>query len=182
MYFGHYEQDYGSLDGKEDIEWTVLERKGNSVLLISTYILAKKRYYPLNKKTVTWRDCSLRKWLNENFYQKAFDESERGKIIETELNNTDEKNTRDSVFLLSEDEVEKYMKSEGDRKACYYNGFGFVTWGWLLRGERTFERWDTTGNYAYNASMVNYYGEAMSYGDAKGKKGVRPALWLQVGE
>ena len=64
--FGKYEQDNKKSNGKEDIEWIVLAREGNKVLVLSRYALASKPYN--NKKTdVTWETCSLRKWLDKDF-------------------------------------------------------------------------------------------------------------------
>ena len=82
--FGKYEQDNKKSNGKEDIEWIVLAREGSKVLVISRYALACKPYN--NKKTdVTWETCSLRKWLNNDFYESAFDEEEKNYIIKTNV-------------------------------------------------------------------------------------------------
>ena len=42
--FGKYEQDNSLDNGKEDIEWIVLEKNENKFLLISKYILDKIQY------------------------------------------------------------------------------------------------------------------------------------------
>jgi len=42
--FGAYEQDYNTSNGKEAIEWLVLEKKNNRLLVISRYALDCKRY------------------------------------------------------------------------------------------------------------------------------------------
>ena len=42
--FGAYEQDNNTRNGKEPIEWQVLEIKGGRALLISKYGLDAKRY------------------------------------------------------------------------------------------------------------------------------------------
>lgn len=47
--FGHYEQDNNSSNGKEPIEWLVLDRKGNEVLVISKYCLDSKPYAILSR-------------------------------------------------------------------------------------------------------------------------------------
>nr|MCR5341287.1 DUF6273 domain-containing protein [Saccharofermentans sp.] len=105
--FGKYEQDNNKSNGKEDIEWIVLAREGNKVLVLSRYALACKPYN--NKKAdVTWETCSLRKWLNEDFFESAFDEEDKSCIVKTNV--TADKNpeyetsqgnpTTDNVFLL----------------------------------------------------------------------------------
>ena len=42
--FGAYEQDDDESNGKEPIEWLVLEKKNNRLLVISRYALDCKRY------------------------------------------------------------------------------------------------------------------------------------------
>ena len=77
--FGKYEQDITyAQDGKEDIEWTVLDIQGDSYLLISKYGLDAKPFNfqqeedSENPNYVTWETCSLREWLNNDFLNMAF--------------------------------------------------------------------------------------------------------------
>lgn len=58
--FGAYEQDGNSSNGTEAIEWIVLERDGNKVLVLSLYC---HEQMPFNNTLapVTWEKCSLRK-------------------------------------------------------------------------------------------------------------------------
>ena len=73
--FGKYEQDNKTSNGKEDIEWIILDRQGDKVLLISRMALDQQPYNT-KKADVTWETCSLRKWLNGSFYESAFDEED----------------------------------------------------------------------------------------------------------
>ena len=110
--FGSYEQDDNMNNGKEDIEWKVLSKDSNGILLLSKYALD---YLPYNKKNtnITWEKCSLRKWLNKEFYDAAFNEKEKGMINEVKLKNADNpeygtkggKDTFDKIFLLSIDDM-----------------------------------------------------------------------------
>ena len=69
---------------------------------------------------VTWEKCTLRKWLNEDFYNKAFDEEEKERVVLSEVPatknpeyDTDLGNpTRDRMFLLSIQEVERYITDD----------------------------------------------------------------------
>ena len=67
--FGEYEQDNKS--DKEPIEWNVLDIQDNKALIISKYGLDAKKYNE-EYQSVTWENCTLRKWLNEDFYNEAF--------------------------------------------------------------------------------------------------------------
>lgn len=111
--FGVYEQD-GDLDnGPEPIEWIVLRNKDGVLYAISKYGLENKPYHN-RKEPVTWENCSLRQWLNGDFYENAFSAEEKALIMETEIRNQDNpyygteagNDTFDKVFLLSYSEYE----------------------------------------------------------------------------
>lgn len=150
----------------EPIVWRVLEIQDQSVLVISEKILALRQYYddfPVPPRAdnsedlstltwaeygeivdafsfPTWGECSLRSWLNNDFYQAAFSEQEQQAInvalvqtpdFETEyetLYSDDhvEKtpvvvqgfdDTEDMVFCLSVEEAYRYFCSCDDRIA-----------------------------------------------------------------
>ena len=121
--FGSYPQSDASGNTKDPIEWIVLERKDNKALLLSKYILDCKCYNN-EFKEVTWETCDLRKWLNNDFYNRAFSDKEKSVVSDTDVVNADNSeynskggnNTIDKVFCLSIDEVKKYLGAgEKDR-------------------------------------------------------------------
>lgn len=79
---GKYEQDNNAQNGTEAIEWIVLETKDNTALVISKYVLDCQ---PFNKgfAECTWETSTVRKWLNSDFYNAAFSESEQARILTT---------------------------------------------------------------------------------------------------
>jgi len=120
---GQYEQDNNEENGPEEIEWIVLDVKGEKCLLISRYALDVLPYN-VEDKNITWEKCSLRTWLNEDFLQEAFSEEERKLILNSEVDNTQKQglkrwnnwkktkggnNTVDQVFLLSYLEANHYF-------------------------------------------------------------------------
>ena len=119
VYFGTYEQDNDTSNGKEDIEWLVLAKKGNRILVISDKALDRQPYNS-SRTRVTWETCTLRKWLNNDFINAAFSAEERAKIptvtVSADKNpsysTSPGNNTTDKVFLLSITEVNKYFSSE----------------------------------------------------------------------
>ena len=122
VFFGHYEQDNDLKNGPEPIEWRVLEVKGNEMFLISEYILDGE---PYNEETVAhfWSTSSIRKWLNETFFQNAFSEDETWAICLTEVDNSNaqsencahgSENTKDKLFFLSPAELRAYFGSPSD--------------------------------------------------------------------
>ena len=115
-----------------DERWRALEvdREAETAILIAEESVCDKAYHD-KTENVTWEQCSLRKWLNEEYYEKTFSEEEKAAIQECELKNPDNpkygtkggNDTRDRVFLLSIDEAERYFKDDMDRATG--------SWWWL---------------------------------------------------
>ena len=119
--FGNYPKDKNG--NTSPIEWLVLDVKGNEALLISRYGLDCIQYHN-SWANITWEDCDLRKWLNNDFIKSAFSEEEVKKIKVSELKNEDNpeyetrggNNTKDRIFCLSINEAEHYFGSDTDRQ------------------------------------------------------------------
>ena len=69
--FGKYEQDNNEANGKEDIEWKVLDKNGDLYLLISNKILDNMQY-SVTYGFITYANSTVRKFLNGTFYNSAF--------------------------------------------------------------------------------------------------------------
>ena len=84
--YGMYEQDNNLDNGKEDIEWIVLDKSNNQLLLLSKYILDN---VPYNEKNgfIVWKESTLRNWLNTSFYDSTFNEEEKSAILRKNYNN-----------------------------------------------------------------------------------------------
>lgn len=125
---GIYEQDNNDDNGKEEIEWIVLEKEDMSLLLISKYALDCQRYNEIGTH-IAWEECSLREWLNERFLKEAFSEKERNMLRSGTSNDNKDKNcnTTDQVFLLSNEDAKIYFASNSARQCqgtvyCYAQG------------------------------------------------------------
>ncbi len=109
--FGSYEQDY-PVNGKDPIEWVVLDKKKDGLLVMSKYALDCLPYSTEDKDT-TWAECTLREWLNKKFYNAAFNSVEKKMIKTAAVKNDDNphyeteggKDTKDKGFLLSLSEI-----------------------------------------------------------------------------
>ena len=128
--FGKFEQDGNESNGKESIEWIVIEDNGENRLLLSKDVLYAMPFDDkifLKENNQDWDKSSLRKWLNEDFFDVAFDEKEKKFIIDTQvkngkifgINNSDEPSsagadTNDKVYILSKDEIRKYLGFESE--------------------------------------------------------------------
>lgn len=183
--FGNYEQDNEESNGKESIEWLVIEKQEDKIFIVSKYALDCAPYN-VNDKDITWEECSLRSWLNNDFINNAFSATEKTIIQSTKVINDNVEggnDTTDNVFLLSISEAEKYFKTEQERicKSTTYAAnkttddydMGFDTCWWWLR---------SSGKYGNYASGVNYIGSINDFGDNvyNEKYFVRPALWISL--
>lgn len=128
--FGNYEQDNNNDNGLEAIEWYVVDIENDYAILMSVYALDCKKYNDINE-SVTWETCSLRTWLNDDFYNEAFDINEKCIIRLTNLDNKSNpdsgisggNSTQDRVFILSYDEAAGYFNA--DKNASASNTFDY---------------------------------------------------------
>ncbi len=188
--FGTYEQNNILKDGKEPIEWMVLDVEGGKALLISRYGLDAKPYHA-EYSGISWESCSLREWLNGAFLETAFTEEEREAILTTSVSNgagqgyrgyyqEEGNNTQDRVFLLSYHEAyDLYFKSDSARIArvtpyaiaqgAYKNG-SQNGWWWIRSPGRT----------PYGAGRVGSGGKLNNSSVNTAVGCVRPAMWIDL--
>lgn len=106
--FGSYEQDGNTENGAESVSWYVLDETEDALMLLSVEVLDGKRYHE-KSEMVGWKDSSLREWLNGEFFETAFSEQERNRIIQKEVVNNFGDNSKDLVTLLSTKECMEYF-------------------------------------------------------------------------
>jgi hypothetical protein len=111
--FGTYEQNNDGGE-PEPIEWIVVEDKENVLTLLSKNIL-DTCYYNEDDSDYSWENSVLRKFLNSDFYNTAFSEDEKTKIMPTE--NTDSYGaTIDNVFTFSRKELLRVFPLATDKE------------------------------------------------------------------
>ena len=180
---GHYQQDK-DLNADEPIEWFVLARENDKILLISRYILEKKRF----GNTADWKDSELRSWLNNEFYTSAFSSDEQTKIQRIVTSNE----TSDLVFCLSSEEarglfgldiervghITEYLRKQNFKD---YKGQGMGEWWTRSVGGITF------GGESSVVIVDNMTGKVLSTGknpDVSGINsydvGVRPVVCISL--
>ena len=184
--FGRY---YKAANARElsPIEWFILDETSDALLLIAKNCIDDQPYNEV-RKNVTWENCTLRKWLNGEFFSVAFSPEEQAAIILADLPagkdprySTDPGNsTRDKVFALNCDEVIKYMPREEDRqvspisyarrRGAYTNAKGDCAWWTRSPGPD-----NTQASYL---SSAGGFGSRAHYVDDD-VIGVRPAVWVK---
>lgn len=101
-------------------DWRVLVIQDNTALIITENIIEQRSYHNVYKD-VTWADCELRKYLNNEFYDR-FDKTHKSKILTVTNKNPDNpwygtkggEYTEDNIFLLTiEDAVCRYFGDSG---------------------------------------------------------------------
>ena len=188
IWFGTYPQN--SLDNNivEPIKWRVLSNDGQKALLVSDKILDFKHYHNVSAE-VSWATCDLRNWLNNTFYNKAFNTTEKSVIKKETIQTAGSVDTQDNVFLLSSNEAQSLFSNDNDRRAqtTYFarhvevdglqvNGYyNFYTKYWL--------RSQADGDPLY-ADLVSDTGNVSTLGheveDTWYECAVRPAIYINL--
>lgn len=193
---GTYEQDNSEENGREPIEWIVLDADDDyHALVISKYGL-DCRPYNLKNAHITWKTCTLRAWLNQDFYNLAFDKDEQQAILSKQVDNSSRQgnsawetnggeNTADNVFLLSYQETETYLTEIGERMciptdyAIAHNAYTkssgtvesqFNCWWWLR----------SPGSSSTRAARVGTNGSRAEDDVKQSNVCVRPVLWVDL--
>ena len=207
VFFGSYEQDNDMSDGKEPVEWLILDMADGEALVIAKYGLDAAAYHEEWESTA-WETCTLRAWLNDDFLNEAFSEDEQERIRETAVTaetnpeyDTDPGNdTEDRVFLLSIAEAEKYFGSDEER-VCTVTEYAFEQGSYTYDPETRevhMKKDDSNQEYSgsaccwwwlrspgyndSNAAAVYDSGGILSDGSrvSESEIAVRPAMWLKL--
>lgn len=161
--------------GDSGTRWRILEYdpEKSAVLVIRAEVIGKATWHD-KYEDVTWENCALRAWLNGEYLEKFFSEKEREAVISVKTENRGNQKclsgngrlAEDKVFLLSIDEVAKYLKKPADRA---------VGCRWWLR---------TSGLTESQAAYVDENGcfcyEGMAVYSVFDSVYIRPAFWLNL--
>ncbi|NLB78885.1 MAG: hypothetical protein GX796_08605 [Clostridiaceae bacterium] len=182
------------------IDWKVLDVQDGKALVLSDLILENRMLNDKSNAFNEWAGSSLRTYLNDEFYNKTFSKSERKRIVSTALlNNINPEysgslgtDTKDKIFLLSAEEVNRYFKDEESRiayadrnaPAIYYSAVNdgaknpyegvyqkYASWYWLLRTPAL--------NDESRVCSVDPYGKDSTAANNI-EYGVRPAMWIKL--
>jgi hypothetical protein len=188
FYLGRYEQDNDLTNGKESIEWIVLAVEKDRALMISRYALEVKPYNEAYNN-VTWRTSSLRKWLNNDFYNDVFSIEEKNCIAEVKNNNPKNPSsgtrggltTRDRIFLLSIDEAAEYFINDESRQ-CEATAYAKANGAYVGKNEKSWWWLRSSGSIGRAAAVVLYTGYVTNLGFnvVDSSLMVRPAVWIYL--
>lgn len=160
---------FGTKNGGR-IWWTILSVHDRMAFIISCKNITEMTYH-FPGGEITWADCTLREWLNNDFISGYFTPTEQARILPCKLNNDNNPQfntpggvtTTDKVFLLSINEANQLFANNQARA----NGL----WWWLR----------SPGVSPSYVAGVSDDGEIRTGGCNVFKgRGVRPALWIKL--
>lgn len=94
----------------ERIRWRVLQNDGKTLFVMADTALDSRAFNIGYDRSVTWENCTLRKWLNNEFYNMAFDSKEQESILLQNISQSpgaayrhrnSGNDTKDKIYLLS---------------------------------------------------------------------------------
>lgn len=176
--FGYY--------GDENMVWQVVDIQDGKALIVCKNAVEAMAYNETGE-AVSWEECSLRTWLNDEFYNVAFTDEERSHIVLTNLstsgsetyNTTGGNDTYDYVFIPGYfDELWTYFSREADRPCII-----------TVHATENYEQedameciwWTRSPGEMQNQIMYITPKGAVKSTKYVGKKyGVRPAMWIEM--
>lgn len=172
MTFGSYVQDK---EGKEKtpLTWRILDKKDGKALLITEKVIDHRHFSV--RHPASWETSDIRKWLNADFLDCAFDEQEKDLI---QNNDSGEK-----AFLLSVEEFYQYFPNLKDSRAGYTE--------YTRKKESDYLKTNIRDAFAFwwlrtvNENEPRYVCHACSNGklnhymQSERRDGVRPAVWIK---
>ncbi|WP_019003395.1 DUF6273 domain-containing protein [Succinimonas amylolytica] len=169
--------------------WKVLDVQDDRALLITEKCPDAIPYHTV-LKDITWEGSAIRKWLNEDFFQKAFTASEKDLVLTVKLDNPDNAKyptkggnpTEDRVFLLSNEEVLRYFP-EASSRVCAPSSMAVLhkarrdrdngNVGWWTRTPGFFQGY---ASYVLSTGVLGMIGHFADFEDNT----VRPAMWIRI--
>ena len=185
--FGSYEQDNNLSNGKEPIKWIVVETFSDCIKLVSQSIL-DSRAYVTGIWEATWENSDIRRWLNNEFYNTAFNYDEQ-RLMDLGKNHNqggyytpDRAKTYDMVWLMNLKEISAYFGSSDKSRICYsteyarvngvYTGQYGSSWWWTRTpGENTYH-----AAYVGNLGNIDYKGNPVNWTGG----GIRPVILVST--
>lgn len=186
QYYKYGEVSYCKLNGYwyriSQIEWQIMYVENNNnkeLLLVSKKVLDFQQYNSSGKAT-TWEKCSLNKWLNTTFIDRAFTKTERSYIKKNIIEGASNK-----IFILSYADAQnpKYgfsnsptyddpMRRTSGTDFAVDSGSGGGMCRWILREDGVADQF----HYALDGENEGCIGDCHGTVGISTSMGVRPAI------
>ena len=187
----------------EIIEWDILKTNDGSKLLLANLVLDSQEFYPDHNNIPfkhngaegyvnTYKLSEIRKWLNDNFYNTAFNSTEQKIILLSDFSTreyvqtgTKSSSCKDYIYLLSDIELENYISNPSSRtcSATDYAKIQGVSMDsnialWGLRTPSNASQ--SSSNTAIQSQYVDFNGYMYNQGTDYTDIGVRPCLLIKA--
>ncbi len=170
---------FGTFNGLP-MKWTVLNIQDHMAFIIKDDVLNEgpRPYHRGYGEDITWSDCTLRKWLNNEFYNESFEKAEKIRILPCKNINDDNPKfktsggvpTIDKIFLLSIHEAEIFLKNDKVKTISKAS--------WWLRSPGGYQKYAADANN-YGVNFMGAGVHECGYGDQYGFF-VRPVMWIKL--
>ena len=178
---GLYPQREGTPE--EPIEWRIIDRlDSKTVFVVSANVLEYKAYDDEHKNETLsyfWYKSTLKKWLNVNFYNSAFSDEEKQRILTSDIILQSGATVKDRVFILHTEEAKLFFRDDRDRiclptprakaQKPHYPGMGDADMWWARSNN------NGLGTVTAQGQVIDMVGPAGLY-----PLGVRPAMWIRL--
>ena len=178
----------------EPIKWNILKETDGKALIVTDLLLDSQDFYPSRTSTTTFEHnggkgytsnyslSNIRKWLNETFYNTAFNVLQKSLIEFTLVDNSSSSgnnssytcsNVSDRLFLLSKTEVNLYSSA--------FDLTPFSTAYAMCQGLTSSKNWWLRSAVStQSVCIVNTDGSISNTTAANTFIGIRPALWIKL--
>jgi hypothetical protein len=186
----------------EPITWRVLDVQSSRAFLMADLVLDSQDYhYSTSNRTIggstvyanNYKESHIRSWLNDSFYNTAFNNEEKARILTTTVDNSAHStgyssnkyacaNTSDKVFLLSYAEATSatYGLSTTTARQLQSSAYAQSQGVWTHVYGYSHWRLRSPSSNADSAMFVNYVGNFYGNNDVSHTDvGVVPALWIK---
>ncbi len=187
----------------EPVKWNIYTEKDNKAMIISSLMLDSQSYEPVYFEENQYEHNGgigyannyelsyIRKWLNDQFYNTAFNELEKAIIEETKVDNSEEStnvfgysngyvcdDTNDNMFLLSYKEAYYSPVSNKTTGTDYAKSQGL----YINNDGESMSRLRSPNSLTSRSISYVYYdgGLTNSYYPDSTIMGIRPVCWIKL--
>ena len=203
-YNNSYQDDNGYYAGNlywfkyEPISWTIIDGDDHHAFLLCDMIIDSQQFnYQDGELSNNYAESTIRRWLNDTFYNTAFNELQQSIISITTVDNSASStdyskneyaclNTIDKLFLLSYKEVGEYFYAQNMRRKTatdYAKSQGIsVCTNTLLYGNSYWGLRSPKYTNSKKVCSVGYDGDYDIYSKiaSETNNGIVPALWISL--
>ena len=187
----------GPAGEKAPLEWKVLAREGEKLFVTTVNLPDARPFDETENESVTWKTCSLRKWLNESFLNDAFTPREKAFISKARITTvpygqpvSEGEATSDRIFLLSAEEYSRFFAGDSNRTA-FPSDLAMTSsglWDYMESNEDgalriSYSYWLRTSAPNNGCVLIVYADGSVNSDDAGATAThvfVRPAMWVEI--